>query len=39
LQSRTLFSHCCGDELVYARPIFLALPLHRLFSERGNRRE
>jgi hypothetical protein len=29
LQSRKLFSHCCGDELVYARPIFLALPLHR----------
>jgi hypothetical protein len=29
LQSRKLFSHCCGDELVYARPIFLALSLYR----------
>jgi hypothetical protein len=29
LQSRELFSHCGGDELVYARPIFLALSLYR----------
>jgi hypothetical protein len=29
LQSGKLFSHCCGDELVYACPIFLALSLHR----------
>jgi hypothetical protein len=28
LQSRKLFSHRCGDELVYACPIFLALSLH-----------
>src|ERR1700683_1496235 len=28
LQSGKLFSHRCGDELVYARPVFLALPLH-----------
>jgi hypothetical protein len=28
LQSRKLFSHCCGDELVYACPIFFALSLH-----------
>jgi hypothetical protein len=29
LQSRELFSHCGGDELVYACPIFLALSLYR----------
>jgi hypothetical protein len=29
LQSGKLFSHRCGDELVYACPIFLALSLHR----------
>jgi hypothetical protein len=29
LQSRELFSHCGGDELVYACPIFLGLSLYR----------
>jgi hypothetical protein len=31
LQSRELFSHGGGDELVYACPIFLALSLYRPF--------
>src|SRR5215472_13788970 len=33
-----LFSHRCGHELIYARPVFLALAFRALFRERGHRK-